>query len=97
MSKTPRTDEWLKRIGAPYGWDGFARQLERELNEMVDQRDEAVIGMLTAKDGIIKERNEWKKCAEELAEQLTLHQRYLPQHDTDKTLKRYDKLKDQTK
>ncbi len=45
----------------------------------------------------LEERDEWKACAEELAEQLALHHRFMPRHDTDKALKRYDKLKGQTK
>lgn len=31
-TETPRTDAWLERIGAPYGWDDFARTIERELS-----------------------------------------------------------------
>jgi hypothetical protein len=45
----------------------------------------------------IKERDEWKDCAEELAEQLELYHKFMPRHDTKAALTRFNKLKGQTK
>lgn len=69
-SETPRVDEVVgqREFGslADSEYVRLARQLERELAEMIGQRDEALAAQLTAKDSIIKDRDQWKAVAQEV-------------------------------
>jgi hypothetical protein len=97
MSKTPRTDAAhiclkfstgrIKRID--YVTLEFARQLELELAEALD----GWAKQTEMYEAAVKERDEWKQCAEELAKDMRA---YNPTCER-QSLFRFNKLKGKTK
>ena len=71
----------------------FARQLERELNAALNFSRAIKNADLETWTEAFAQIDAWKACAEELAEMLSLHYRFMPDHDTKMILDKFNNLK----